>query len=114
VTGADEAAVQKRKDEDKIFLRRTLDDIELIRFSLPKLVAGDVAAWRDLSFFAQLTANGARGHELGVLRACAKELIALCEQSQTGAKLGGPFLLSVTTAIEIVARETKRVLRAAE
>ena len=52
----------------------------------------------------------AKSLELGVLGACAAELAALTEEKFAGAALDAHFLLSATTAIEMVAIEVSRLL----
>ncbi|MEO8061152.1 MAG: hypothetical protein ABI821_00240 [Pseudomonadota bacterium] len=101
----------KRKVETDLFLQRTLDDVEAMRCSIPRLAADDLAAWQELRFCGQRASGGAMRQELGVLRACAKELVALAEEKFGGARLNDHLLLSVTTAIEMVALEATRMTR---
>ena len=54
---------------------------------------------------AQRIAGMAGGLELGTLSACARELHALAEERFTRASVDAHFLLSVTSAIEMIAIE---------
>lgn len=88
-----------------LFLRRTNIEVEQMRRGVAQLIAGDDAAWRNLRFNAQSISGTAMGLELGVLSACAKELAKLAEERFARASIDAHFLLSVTTAIEMVAIE---------
>jgi hypothetical protein len=98
-----------RKELVELFLRRTQDEVDQMRRSVPALIHGDVAAWQDVRFCAQRIWGTAKGLELGILSACAQELASLAEEKFAGAKLDAHFLLSVTSAIEMVAIELSRI-----
>jgi hypothetical protein len=104
------SADDKRKQLIQLFLQRTLGDVEQMRRNVPQLIAGDAAAWQEVRFAAQRAAGMAKSLELGVLGACAAELAALTEEKFAGAALDAHFLLSATTAIEMVAIEVSRLL----
>ena len=109
VRGPDPSADDKRKQLTRLFLQRTLGDIEEMRRNVPQLIAGDPVAWQELRFAAQRASGAARSLELGILGACAAELVAIAEEKFAGAKLDARFLLSTTTAIETVAIELNRL-----
>ncbi|HEU4592792.1 MAG TPA: hypothetical protein VFS13_17930 [Steroidobacteraceae bacterium] len=104
------SADDKRKQLIQLFLQRTLGDVEQMRRNVPQLIAGDPATWQELRFAAQRAAGMAVSLELGILGACAKELADLADQKFSGAALDAQFLLSATTAIEMVAIEIDRLL----
>jgi hypothetical protein len=108
--GPDSSADEKRKQLILLFLQRTLGDVEQMRRNVPQLIAGDSAAWQETRFGAQRAAGMARSLDLGVLAACAVELVSLTEEKFAGASLDAYFLLSTTTAIEMVAIEVNRLL----
>lgn len=110
VRGPDSSADDKRKQLTLLFLRRTLDDVEQMRRTVPQLIAGDPATWQEMRFAAQRAAGHALQLDLGSLRACALELCALADEKFAGAALDAPFLLAATTAIEMVAIELNRLL----
>jgi hypothetical protein len=95
----------------ELFLRRSLGEVEQMRRAVPRLIAGDDATWQELRFNGQRIMGTANGLQLGVLVACAGELTALAEERFARATLDAHFLLSVTTAIEMVAIELARLLR---
>jgi hypothetical protein len=95
----------KRKQLNALFLRRTLAEVEQMRRSVPALIANDTVAWQSLRFHAQRIAGQADGLDLGVLGACAKELARIADERFAGATLDAEFLLSATSAIEMVAIE---------
>ena len=103
------AAEANRKEIVDLFLRRTLEEVEQMRRGVPALIQGDPAAWQSLRFSAQRISGIARTLDLGILSACAKELAELTDEKFAGAKLDAHFLLSVTSAIEMVAIELKRL-----
>jgi len=103
------AAEEKRTQLLDMFLRRTLEDVEYMRRSVPELIAGDQAVWQELRFAAQRAAATARNMELGILAACAQELTTLADEKFAGRPLDAQFLLGVTSAIEIVAIELSRL-----
>ena len=103
------SAEEKRKELIRLFLQRTLGDVEQMRRNVPQLIAGDAAAWQELRFAAQRATGMARSLELGVLSACASELASLAEEKFAGVALDAHFLLSATTAIEMVAIEVDRL-----
>lgn len=105
----DPTADDKRKQLIQLFLQRTLDDVEHMRRNVPQLIAGDPAAWQELRFAAQRAAGMAQSLELGILAACATELARLAEEKFAGATLDAHFLLSATTAVEMVAIELNRL-----
>ena len=109
VRGPDPSADEKRKQLIKLFLQRTLGDVEEMRRNVPQLIAGDPAAWQELRFAAQRASGMAKSLELGILGACAAELATIAEEKFAGAKLDAHFLLSTTTAIEMVAIELNRL-----
>lgn len=111
VRGAGQSAEVKRKQLIELFLKRTLEDVEHMRRSVPQLIAGDQATWQELRFAAQRAAGMAKSLELGVLGACATELTALANERFSGTALDAHFLLSVTSAIEMVAIELDRLGR---
>ena len=80
-----------------------------MRRCVPQLVKGDAATWQEVRFAAQRIAATAKSLELGVLTACAQELAGLAEERFAGAKLDEHFLLSVTSAIEMVAIELSQI-----
>jgi hypothetical protein len=108
--GPDHSADDKRKQLIRLFLQRTLGDIEQMRRDVPQLIAGDAATWQELRFASQRAAGMARSLDLGVLATCAGELATLAEQRAAGVALDAQFLLSATTAIEVVAIEANRLL----
>ena len=103
------SADEKRKQLIKLFLQRTLDDVEQMRRNVPQLIAGDAAVWQELRFAAQRAAGMAKSLELGILAACAAELAALADEKFARTTLDAHFLLSATTAIEMVAIEINRL-----
>ena len=109
--GSGQSAEEKRKQLIELFLKRTLEDVEHMRRSVPQLIGGDQAAWQELRFAAQRSAGMAKSLELGVLGACAAELVALANEKFAGAALDAHFLMSVTSAIELVAIEVNRLER---
>jgi hypothetical protein len=102
---------EKRKQLVELFLQRTLEDVEHMRRSVPQLIGGDPAAWQELRFSAQRAAGMARTLELGLLAACARELIGLADEKFAGKPLDAPFLLAVTSAIEVVGIELDRLTK---
>ena len=109
IAGSNTSAEEKRKQLVELFLQRTLGDVEHMRRSVPHLIAGDQAAWQELRFTAQRAAGMGKTLDLGVLGACAAELAALAEEKFNGAALDAHFLLSVTSAIEVVGIELDRL-----
>jgi len=103
--GPDSSADDKRKQLIRLFLQRTLGDVEQMRRTVPQLIAGDPATWQELRFASQRAAGMAGGLELGVLAACCVELAGLADQKFAGAPLDAELLLATTTAIEVVAIE---------
>lgn len=89
----------------ELFLRRTLSEVELMRRSVPQLIDGNDAAWRELRYNSQRICGMAESLELGVLSACSRELSKLAEERFNRANVDAHFLLSVTSAIEMVAIE---------
>ncbi|HUQ11375.1 MAG TPA: hypothetical protein VM146_13760 [Steroidobacteraceae bacterium] len=92
------------------FLRRTEAQIDHMRRDVPALIADDTIAWQDLRYHAQRIAAEAEKLDLGVLGACAGELSRLANERFAGAKLDARFLLSTTSAIEVVAIEIHELL----
>jgi hypothetical protein len=109
VRDPDPSADQQRKQLIDLFLKRTLAEVEQMRRNVPRLIGGDLAAWRDLRFDAQRIMGTSRGLELGVLSACASELAALAAERLERTSVDAQFLLAVTTAIEMVAIEISRL-----
>lgn len=105
------AADARHTELISLFLVRTVDDVEQMRRNVPALIAGDDAAWRHLRFCAQRIRGTAHGLDLGVLSACARELELLAEERFTRGEIDAQFLLSVTSAIEMVAIELNRIRR---
>ena len=101
---------KKRQQLVELFLQRTLEDVEHVRRSVPELIAADQAAWQELRFSAQRAASMARTLELGILEACARELTTLANERFAGKALDADFLLTVTSAIEMVGLELERLL----
>ena len=99
-----------RKQLIELFLRRSVTELEQMRRGVPSLIKGDDAAWREVRFNAQRIAGTASALQLGVLNACAKELAALTEERFSRVTLDAHFLLTVTSAIEMVAIELARLL----
>jgi hypothetical protein len=89
----------------ELFLRRTLSEVEQMRRSVPQLINGDDDAWRELRFNAQRICGMSQSLDLGVLSACSLELARLGDERFTRAGVDAHFLLSVTSAIEMVAIE---------
>ena len=113
VSGSGSTAEDKRKQLVELFLQRTLEDVEHMRRNVPQLIAADQAAWQELRFAAQRAAGMAKTLDLGVLAACARELATLAEERFGGKTLDAPFLLAVTSAIEVVGIELDRLRREA-
>ncbi|MBC8025116.1 MAG: hypothetical protein H7Y89_03920 [Steroidobacteraceae bacterium] len=80
-----------------------------MRRCVPQLIKGDAATWQEVRFGAQRIAASAAGLDLGVLAACAQELASLTDERFAGATLNEFFLLSVTSAIEMVALELNQL-----
>jgi hypothetical protein len=76
---------------------------------VPALSGRALTTWQNVRFCAQRISGIARTLELGILSACAKELAVLTDEKFAGAKLDAHSLLSVTSAIEMVAIELKRL-----
>jgi hypothetical protein len=108
----DNDADAKRKQLIDLFLRRSLAEVERMRRSVPALIANDTVAWQELRFLAQRIAGQSEGLALGVLSACARELARLTDERFAGAPLDANFLLSATSAIEMVAIELNESFRA--
>jgi hypothetical protein len=103
------SSTEKKRQLVDLFLRRTLEDLEHMRRSVPQLIAGDPATWQELRFTAQRASGMAKTLDLGILGACAKELAALADEKFAGAALDAQFLLGVTSAIDMVALEVDRL-----
>jgi hypothetical protein len=101
----------RRNELTALFLRRTLEEVEQMRRNVPLLISGDDAAWRHLRFCAQRMRGTANGLELGVLSACARELEGLAEERFGRTEVDAHFLLSVTSAIEMVAIELNELFK---
>jgi hypothetical protein len=99
----------KRKQLTELFLRRTQAEVEQMRRSVPRLIGGDLPAWHELRFHSQRISGQAAGLELGVLSACAQELARLAEERFARKDLDAHFLLSATSAIEMVAIELNEI-----
>lgn len=99
-----------RQQLTDLFLRRSLNEVEQMRRGVPSLIAGDDAAWREVRFNAQRIAGTATGLQLGILSACARELAALADERFSRVTMDAHFLLTVTSAIEMVAIEVARLL----
>ena len=84
VSGSGSTPEQKRKQLVELFLQRTLEDVEHMRRNVPQLIAADQAAWQELRFSAQRAAGMAK-------------------------TLDAPFLLAVTSAIEVLGIELDRL-----
>ena len=80
-----------------------------MRRCVPQLIKGDAATWQEVRFGAQRISATATNLELGILAACAQELASLADERFAGVQLNEQFLLSVTSAIEIVAIELNRL-----
>ena len=104
------STTEKKQQLVALFLQRTLDDVEHLRRSVPELIAADQAAWQELRFSAQRAAGMAKTLELGVLESCARELAMLANEKFAGRALDADFLLTVTSAIEVVGIELDRLL----
>ncbi len=100
-----EHADARRKQLIDLFLRRTQAEVEQMRRNVPKLISGEATVWHELRFHAQRIGGQAAGLDLGVLSACAKELARLADERFTRSDLDAHFLLSTTSAIEMVAIE---------
>jgi hypothetical protein len=109
VRASGSTADEKRKQLVELFLQRTLEDVEHMRRSVPELIAADQAAWQGLRFAAQRAAGMAKTLELGLLAACARELAMLADEKFAGKPLDAPFLLAVTSAIEVLGIELDRL-----
>lgn len=94
-----------RKQLIDLFLRRTQAEVEQMRRSVPRLISGDDTAWHELRFHAQRISGQAGGLDLGVLSACARELAKLADERFSRQEFDAHFLLSTTSAIEMVAIE---------
>ena len=105
-TGADAT----RKQLIDLFLRRSVTEVERMRRGVPSLIKGDDAAWREVRFNAQRIAGTAYGLQLGILSASAQELATLADQKSALAAMDAHFLLTVTSAIEMMAIELARLL----
>ena len=103
-----------RQQLTDLFLRRSLNEVEQMRRGVPSLIAGDDAVWREVRFNAQRICGTASGLQLGILSACARELAALADERFTRVTMDAHFLLSVTSAIEMVAIELARLLSEAQ
>jgi hypothetical protein len=95
----------RRKQLIDLFLRRTQAEVEQMRRAVPSLISGDDAAWHQMRFHAQRISGQAGGLDLGVLSACAQELARLADERFSRKELDAHFLLSTTSAIEMVAIE---------
>lgn len=104
------SADETRRQLTDLFLRRSLTEVEQMRRGVPNLIKGDDAAWREVRFNAQRIMGTASGLQLGILSACAKELAALADERFTRVTMDAHFLLTVTSAIEMVAIELARLL----
>lgn len=93
----------------KQFIARSLDEIDHMRRCIPQLIKGDAATWQEVRFSAQRITSTATSLELGVLAACARELVALTDERFAGVQLNEHFLLSVTSGIEILAIELNQL-----
>jgi hypothetical protein len=109
VGGSGSTPEQKRKQLVELFLQRTLEDVEHMRRNVPQLIAADQAAWQELRFSAQRAAGMAKTLELGLLAACSRELAKLADEKFAGKTLDAPFLLAVTSAIEVLGIEIDRL-----
>jgi hypothetical protein len=105
---SDDAETQRKQFVD-LFLRRTQAEVEQMRRNVAALVANDTVAWQEMRFHAQRIASQADTLNLGVLGACARELARLSDERFAGAKLDADFLLSTTSAIEVVALELQEL-----
>lgn len=109
VRDPDPSADQTRNELIELFLKRTLSEVERMRRNVPRIIAGDVATWRELWFDAQRITGTAHGLDLDRLSACADELAGFAAGKFAGRAVDAPFLLGVTSAIEMLAIEVNRL-----
>jgi hypothetical protein len=88
-----------------LFLKRTLNDVELLRRRIPALVCGNKGTWDDLRSFAGRTAKTSEALGFGVLSQCGLELARLTREQEADRRLDATYLLHVASAIENVALE---------
>jgi hypothetical protein len=107
-----DATEAKRKQLVLEFLRHSTEEVERMRALVPRLAAGDDAAWSQVTTLAHNIAVGAVAQKLGVLVACARELETLTAEREPGPAPGEFLMQCVTSAIEAVALEMTELRRA--
>jgi hypothetical protein len=107
-----EAAERERhRQQVDEFLRDATRDVERMRGLLPELEAGDAAAWARVQNLAHNLAARSLALKLGVMNACARELVQLTDEQQNGAPLDDFFRQCVGSAIETLALEVDGLKR---
>jgi hypothetical protein len=105
VAESEQEAQERQRQLTDLFLQRSLAEVERMRRSVSNLVTGDASSWEELRYCARHMAGSAEGLRLGTLAAHARTLAELGDRKFAGVALDAHFLLSVTSAIEVVAIE---------
>jgi hypothetical protein len=95
----------KRLELVREFVCDSSRDTELMRSLVPRLTAGDDAAWTQLGTLAHNIAAGAAVRTLPVLGACARELEMLAGELPPGNSPDAFLMQCISGAIETVALE---------
>jgi len=66
---------EKRREQSRRFIRATLLQLQNLRIKTANFEAGDQATWHEARFMAQQVIKEAEGLKLGLLSACAKEVL---------------------------------------
>lgn len=103
---------ERHRQQVDEFLHDARRDVERMRVLLPELEAGDTAAWARVQNLAHNLAARSLALKLGVMNACARELVQLTDEQQNGAPLDDFFRQCVGSAIETLALEIDGLRRA--
>jgi hypothetical protein len=112
VTGPHEReTVERERQQLDGFLGDATRDVERMNALLPQLEAGDGAAWALAENVAHNLAARSSTLKLGVMQACARELVQLVDERRAGAPLDAFFRQCVASAVDALALEIATLRR---
>jgi hypothetical protein len=105
----DPLAEERRKELRRALLRKIGQELRDLRMKAPELQANDVATWQEARHLAREVIREATPLDLGLLIACAKEVLIFAEQRFAEGPARPEVVLYLLSALDTLGMEVERL-----
>lgn len=105
----DPVAEEKRKELARAVVRKATEALQALRSKVAELEAGDPGTWQEARYLAQEVIRGAGPLGLGLMSACAKEVLLFADRRFATESVSPQLALIMLSALDTLEMEVSRL-----